>query len=87
MTQQIKDDVIANITQLREVISNLNKSGDKDTVGYYENILRLQEHMLVEILSEQKEPDQQVFYHTDNYGVVTPETAKQLVKVIGTLRG
>lgn len=85
-----KQEVLTNITQLKDVISNVSKGGDEDMLSYYEQMLRMQEFILVEMLSLQPqiigEGTQEVYY-TDNFGIVTPENAKNIVRIFGSLRG
>lgn len=85
-----KNDVLLNISQLREVVSNASKSGDKDILGYYEQMLRMQEYILVEMVSMEEDKGHDVTvssYFTDNFGIITPERAKILIKNLGSLRG
>ncbi len=85
-----KQEVLSNIEQLKDVIANVSKSGDYDSINYYEQMLKMQEYILIEMLSLQPEVVGQgpkETYYTDNFGMVTPENAKDIIKLFGSLRG
>lgn len=89
-SNNLKLEILQNISQLKEVVSNVSKSADADFLGYYEQMLRMQEYLLVEIMSQQPISDNektQEVYYTDNYGVITPESARSIISLLGSIKG
>ena len=70
------------IQYLNETIITFSKSGDNDFVAAYEAKLKTAEIALIQELA--KEVDQGsditlIMYRTTNFGIITPQIAKQLL--------
>ena len=67
---------------LNETIISFSKSGDNDFVAVYEEKLKQAEIMLITELAKEVELGGDVtliMYRTTNFGIVTPQIAKQLL--------
>jgi hypothetical protein len=79
MTNQI----LSNIEYYAETVVILSKNGDPEMIAMYEEKLKESELELIQYLSEQ--PPRigditTIMYRTNNFGIVTPEIARHIIK-------
>ena len=70
------------IEYLNDTITNLSHSGDNDFVAAYEEKLKQAEIMLITELAKEVGENGDItliMYRTTNFGIVTPQIAKQLL--------
>jgi hypothetical protein len=83
--RDFKIEVLENIENLKAAVTDNKYLEDKHLLGYYNQMLQMQEFLLVEILAELPESSDECYF-TNSYGWITPKSSKMIISLLGSIK-